>query len=90
VLCPPREGREACVRRGDRLRNFAPGNAGPILYTDVLIPVFRFALLWRGQMPNSAKRLHRTKLALLLPSIRMTSPKAARRRVFPHGGAAPG
>jgi hypothetical protein len=27
-------------------RNFAPGNAGVILYTDVLIPMFGFVLLW--------------------------------------------
>jgi hypothetical protein len=27
-------------------RNFAPGNAGVILYTDVLIPIFGFVLLW--------------------------------------------
>jgi hypothetical protein len=26
--------------------NFAPGNAGVILYTDILIPVFGLALLW--------------------------------------------
>jgi hypothetical protein len=26
--------------------NFAPGNAGVILYTDVLIPIFGFVLLW--------------------------------------------
>ncbi len=26
--------------------NVAPGNAGVILYTDILIPVFGFALLW--------------------------------------------
>jgi hypothetical protein len=26
--------------------NFAPGNAGVILYTDILIPVIGFALLW--------------------------------------------
>ncbi len=26
--------------------NFAPGNAGVIFYTDILIPVFGFALLW--------------------------------------------
>jgi uncharacterized protein DUF6790 len=26
--------------------NFAPGNAGVILYTDVLIPMFGFVLLW--------------------------------------------
>jgi hypothetical protein len=26
--------------------NFAPGNAGVILYTDVLIPVIGFVLLW--------------------------------------------
>jgi hypothetical protein len=29
-----------------RARNFAPGNAGAILYTDILIPIFGFALLW--------------------------------------------
>jgi hypothetical protein len=26
--------------------NFAPGNAGAILYTDVLVPIFGFVLLW--------------------------------------------
>jgi len=29
--------------------NFAPGNAGVILYTDILIPVIGFALLWLQQ-----------------------------------------
>jgi hypothetical protein len=29
-----------------RVGNFAPGNAGVILYTDVLIPVIGFVLLW--------------------------------------------
>jgi hypothetical protein len=27
-------------------RNFAPGNAGVILYTDILIPILGFVLLW--------------------------------------------
>ncbi len=27
-------------------QNFAPGNAGVILYTDILVPVFGLALLW--------------------------------------------
>jgi hypothetical protein len=27
-------------------RNMAPGNAGMILYTDILIPVIGFTLLW--------------------------------------------
>jgi hypothetical protein len=27
-------------------RNFAPGNAGIIFYTDILIPIIGFALLW--------------------------------------------
>ncbi len=27
-------------------RNFAPGNAGVIFYTDILIPLFGFLLLW--------------------------------------------
>ena len=26
--------------------NFAPGNAGVIFYTDILIPIIGFALLW--------------------------------------------
>jgi hypothetical protein len=26
--------------------NFAPGNAGVILYMDILIPIVGFALLW--------------------------------------------
>jgi hypothetical protein len=26
--------------------NFAPGNAGAIFYTDIVIPVFGFLLLW--------------------------------------------
>ena len=29
-----------------RSHNFAPGNAGVILYTDILLPVIGFALLW--------------------------------------------
>ncbi len=26
--------------------NFAPGNAGSVLYTDIFLPVIGFALLW--------------------------------------------
>ena len=26
--------------------NFAPGNAGPIFYADIIVPLFGFALLW--------------------------------------------
>ena len=29
-----------------RERNFAPGNAGAVLYTDFLVPLIGFALLW--------------------------------------------
>ena len=29
-----------------KTRNFAPGNAGAVLYSDVLIPVVGFILLW--------------------------------------------
>ncbi len=29
-----------------RTQNFAPGNAGVILYTDILLPLFAFILLW--------------------------------------------
>jgi len=34
--------------------NFAPGNAGVIFYTDILVPVFGFLLLWatRGRAEN--------------------------------------
>ncbi len=32
--------------------NFAPGNAGIIFWTDILIPAFGFALLWLGR-PNA-------------------------------------
>jgi hypothetical protein len=42
--------------------NFAPGNAGVIFYTDFLIPVFGFALLWlqhRYGRPASIER-HRS------------------------------
>ena len=28
------------------VHNFAPGNAGPIFYTDIIIPLLGFALLW--------------------------------------------
>ena len=37
-----------------RAHNFAPGNAGVILYTDVLIPVVGLTLLWleRGRRPG--------------------------------------
>ena len=42
--------------------NFAPGNAGAIFYTDILIPLFGFFLLWlqgRGdaQKLSSVRRL---------------------------------
>jgi uncharacterized protein DUF6790 len=29
--------------------NFAPGNAGPIFYADIVVPLFGFALLWRAR-----------------------------------------
>jgi hypothetical protein len=35
--------------------NFAPGNAGIILYTDILIPIVGFVLLWL-QRPGAAAR----------------------------------
>ena len=40
--------------------NFAPGNAGVIFYTDVLIPLIGFALLWlqRRCEPQSAAPAH--------------------------------
>lgn len=38
-------------------KNFAPGNAGVIFYTDILLPVLGIALLWlrRRQQGSSAK-----------------------------------
>lgn len=47
-----------------RTHNMAPGNAGVILYTDVLIPVFGFTLLWLqyryGVRPASGAKAPRT------------------------------
>lgn len=40
-------------------QNFAPGNAGIILYTDIFIPLFGLALLWlahRRQQPHGNSR----------------------------------
>jgi hypothetical protein len=38
-------------------RNFAPGNAGAIFYTDIAIPIIGFALLWlqRGNRRQAAE-----------------------------------
>jgi hypothetical protein len=33
--------------------NFAPGNAGIIFWTDILIPAFGFALLWLARARES-------------------------------------
>jgi hypothetical protein len=35
--------------------NFAPGNSGIILYSDILLPIIGFALLWMSR-PNQAAR----------------------------------
>ncbi len=46
--------------------NFAPGNAGIIFWTDILIPLFGFALLWlqsRDVGPTTAAAPILTKLA---------------------------
>jgi hypothetical protein len=32
--------------------NFAPGNAGVIFYTDIIIPLIGFALLWLARRTN--------------------------------------
>ena len=34
--------------------NFAPGNAGPIFYTDIFVPLLGFALLWLQQREGRA------------------------------------
>jgi hypothetical protein len=39
-------------------RNFAPGNAGVIFYSDVLVPIFGFVFLW---LQRSAARTHRLR-----------------------------
>jgi hypothetical protein len=38
--------------------NFAPGNAGVIFYSDVLVPIFGFIFLW---LQRSATRTHRLR-----------------------------
>jgi hypothetical protein len=38
--------------------NFAPGNAGVIFYSDVLVPIFGFIFLW---LQRSAARIHRLR-----------------------------
>ena len=35
-------------------RNFAPGNAGPIFYADIVVPLFGFALLWYARPSANA------------------------------------
>jgi hypothetical protein len=36
--------------------NFAPGNTGTVFYTDILVPIFGFVLLWsQHQYPRSTK-----------------------------------
>jgi hypothetical protein len=42
------------IRQMVSAHNFAPGNAGPIFYTDIIIPLFGFALLWLAR-PGSTK-----------------------------------
>lgn len=38
--------------------NFAPGNAGPIFYTDILIPLLGFALLWLAYRSDDRGKIH--------------------------------
>jgi hypothetical protein len=38
--------------------NFAPGNAGSILYTDILLPVIGFTLLWLKWRAGNASSRH--------------------------------
>ena len=46
------------IRQMVTAHNFAPGNAGPIFYTDIIIPLLGFALLWlnyrKSTQPNSS------------------------------------
>lgn len=48
--------------------NFAPGNAGPIFYADIVVPLFGFALLWcaRGRGAD--------RLAVLVGNLSQVSP----------------
>jgi hypothetical protein len=49
--------------------NFAPGNAGIIFYTDILLPIIGFALLWLAYRysrqnatdPTASRQLSATK-----------------------------
>jgi len=38
--------------------NYAPGNAGVIFYTDILLPVFGFAMLWMRRREDTALQVH--------------------------------
>ncbi|HEY1507246.1 MAG TPA: DUF6790 family protein [Stellaceae bacterium] len=38
--------------------NFAPGNAGPIFYTDIVIPLLGFALLWFEYRGGDRGKIH--------------------------------
>jgi Family of unknown function (DUF6790) len=40
--------------------NFAPGNAGSVLYTDIFLPVIGFALLWFKWRTGNAQAAHAT------------------------------
>ncbi|EIM29302.1 DUF6790 family protein [Microvirga lotononidis] len=49
--------------------NFAPGNAGVIFYTDILLPLFGLGLLWmRGRSETIGETGLRTKASPLWPS----------------------
>jgi Family of unknown function (DUF6790) len=44
--------------------NFAPGNAGGVLYTDIFLPVIGFALVWlkwRSTLPSSGMKFAPTR-----------------------------
>jgi hypothetical protein len=43
--------------------NFAPGNAGTIFYTDLLIPAIGFALLWATRPPRETGSTDRSRAA---------------------------
>jgi hypothetical protein len=37
--------------------NYAPGNAGPIFYTDIIIPIIGLTLLWLEHKVDPAARM---------------------------------
>ncbi len=63
-------------------QNYAPNNAGPILYTDILVPLLTLGLLLACKVVTTeqTRNARRTPAARLnLRGVRMTDPEEASR-----------